>query len=135
MQLQHQLPIGRRSSDVDITLLTHADLVTETVDDVAFAMRIQRQVVQPAVREPVAIVFCILDLGYQAYFRKVGYAFVYAGARSQAGDLLNQRCWDQFMVLASLLDGLKNAPVIRSKIADCASVEFHRCDIDGRRGW
>lgn len=99
-------------------------MVAETVDGVALAVGVEGQVVETTVGQTVAVICInprcqygrpksvlvfeptlrILHLGNQAHFGQVRDAFVHAAASAEAGYLLNERCWDEFMVLAALFN-------------------------------
>lgn len=110
-------------------------------------MRIQRQVIQSAIREAVAIISCILDLGNETDLGEIGDAYVRAVPAAKGGNLENERCRDDFVVFAALLDlpfalaweffyawvgggwsySGEDAPVVVGEITDGAGVELH-CD-------
>ncbi len=57
MDLEHELFPGLVGDDEDVGLLADADLVADRVDGRLFLVRVQGQVVEAAVGEPVAVIF------------------------------------------------------------------------------
>ena len=104
MQLEHLLAPFRRRCDIDVTLFTNSDLIAQAVHHITSSMRIERQVVQPTVRQSIAVVPSVLHLGDEADFREIGNAFVRAAAATQARNLEDQGCRNNFVVFAALLD-------------------------------
>jgi hypothetical protein len=63
MDLDHTLPGGgrRRRDDDDVGFFAYADAVANAEDGVGFEVRVQREVVQAAVGQAVAVIASVFD--------------------------------------------------------------------------
>lgn len=61
VDFEDELAARGRGDDEDVGFFAHADLVADAVDGGFGAVRVQREVVEPAVGEPVAVVFGVLE--------------------------------------------------------------------------
>ena len=62
MDLEHELFTGLVGDDEDVGFLADADLVADRVDGRVLLMGVQRQVVEAAVGEAVAVIFCTMEV-------------------------------------------------------------------------
>lgn len=85
MELQDQLAIGLRGTDVDIGLFTNTNLIAQAEDHIALPVRVHGEVVEAAVRESVTVVSGILDFGDQAVFGEGRDISVYGTTAALAG--------------------------------------------------
>ena len=95
---------SRRGADVDVGFLAGADAGTGAVEGVALQVGVEREVVEAAVGEAVAVVFGILGAGDEVRFGQGGYGFVDSTAAAEVGELDNERCGDDFMVFTANFD-------------------------------
>lgn len=160
-------------ADVDVAFFADADAVTGGIEGGVFEVRVEGEVVEAAVGEAVAIVwgfkgsasrvgsctgrmwgervggvtFGIFRPGDEVYFCEGGYAFVDTASTSQMRKLYDERCGDDFVVLATyfhlnwsesagflhdwgnyIYHGTyccEDTPVVRGKIAESFGIELH----------
>ena len=94
----------RRRNGHDVALLARADLVADAVDDVALAVRVQCQVVEPAVREPEARVLGVRDGGDQPGFGEGPEGLLQVAVGGDLGELLDQGKGDEEVRARAELD-------------------------------
>ena len=80
MDLENQLLARLVGADNDVRLFSYANLVADRVDRRRLLVGVQGKVVEPAVCEPVAVIFGVSDFGNEANLCEVGDAPVDAGA-------------------------------------------------------
>lgn len=56
MEFENELATFRRGGNVDVGLLSDANLVAETEDDVSFAVGVESQVVESTICESIAVI-------------------------------------------------------------------------------
>lgn len=63
MDLEDQLLASLRRHNVDIRFFSYTNLITYTIDGRSLPMRIECEVVESAIRQAVAIILGVFDLG------------------------------------------------------------------------
>ena len=82
VNLEDQLAPCWGGDDKDVGLLAYTDLIAYAVDGTLVVVRVKRKVVETAIGEAVAVVFCITQARNEADFCKGG-----DGARGAAAEV------------------------------------------------
>jgi hypothetical protein len=131
--LEHLLRASIIRDHKDIGLLANANLVSDRVCALPLHERVQGQIIEATVGQPVSVIwarsatthpreiqkptFCVLDFRNQAGLGQSADGLVYATGTPQSRYLRDQRCWDDFVVLAAHFDGGQDSPVFVGQVS------------------
>lgn len=103
VNLQNSLPTSLVGNNEDVGFFTNTDLVANAVDFFSLAVGVKREIIESAVCQSVAFIFCILLSAYEAYFCEIRNAFMYIATIPKTGELADEFRGHNFMVFAAIL--------------------------------